>query len=303
MKLVADLQNRYSLRGEAALTLPPENLNVSPGHKVVALMRRERLAFRPSKGSVSIVEGCRTDIAPDSQDLLEWHNSYTGNQTIRIASDLDIVKQHAPANSEILEVGSIPLLLTFALKKNNYGVVGCDIAPERYSSALMKSGIDVLKCNVDTDPLPFEDNSFDAIVFNEIFEHLRMDLIFSLSELLRVLKPGGTFMMSTPNLRSLKGISNYLIRNKAYSCSGDIYTEYEKLRKLGHMGHVREYTTREVVELLQKIGFVVTKTIFRGQYRGHVTRLILRTIPGLSPFVTYIATKPHPDGESNAKNE
>jgi SAM-dependent methyltransferase len=265
-------------------------------------MRKERLPFRPSKEALRAIEDCRHDITPDSHELREWHNSYTANQTIRIASDLDIVKQHAPPNSDILEVGSIPLLLTCALKKSNYNVVGCDIAPERYSSALDDLGINVLKCNVDTDTLPFEDQSFDAIVFNEIFEHLRIDLIFSLSEILRVLKPGGCLMLSTPNLRSLKGISNYLIRNKAYSCSGDIYTEYQKLRKLGHMGHVREYTTREVVELLQNIGFSVTKIIYRGQYRGYLARLIITSIPSLSPFVSYIATKPNHNINSGMKS-
>jgi 2-polyprenyl-3-methyl-5-hydroxy-6-metoxy-1,4-benzoquinol methylase len=191
-----------------------------------------------------------------------------------------------------LEFGSIPLLLTAALTKCGYQVTGCDIAPERYASVIKSADMNVIKCNIETESLPFAADSFDVAIFNEIFEHLRINPIFTLSEVFRVLKPNGTLTLSTPNLKSLEGIRNYLIRDRAFSCSGNMYAEYRKIEDIGHMGHVREYTPTEVIEFLQAIGFEVTQVIFRGRYFGIPKRTLISLIPRLCPFVSYMASKP-----------
>jgi ubiquinone/menaquinone biosynthesis C-methylase UbiE len=46
--------------------------------------------------------------------------------------------------------------------------------------------------------LPFADASFDVVVFSEVIEHL-MQPEFAVWEIARVLKPGGTFVMTTNN--------------------------------------------------------------------------------------------------------
>ena len=255
-------------------------------------MVSERQSFRPSEASLKMVEDCARKLAPQSQALVEWHESYVSNHKLRIALDLDIAKQHVAQDAAVLEMGSIPLLFTTALNGSGYTVTGCDIAPERYAGAIAGAGVNVSKCDIETQRLPFADASFDAVVFNELFEHLRINPIFTLTEVLRVMKPGGTLMLSSPNLRSLAGIGNFLIRNRAYSCSGDIHAEYNKLERLGHMGHVREYTTTEVIEFLAAIGFVVTKIIYRGRFHTRLRNLAIRAFPALSPFVSYIAAKP-----------
>jgi SAM-dependent methyltransferase len=171
-------------------------------------------------------------------------------------------------------------------------VTGCDIAPERYAAALRSSGLNVVKCNIETEPLPFADDSFDAAIFNELFEHLRINPIFTLREVLRVMKPGATLTLSTPNLKSLGGIVNFLVRDKAYSCAASIHDEYRKLADIGHMGHVREYTPTEVAEFLAAIGFEVTSVIFRGEYTKPLARAAISLMPRLSPFVSFLARKP-----------
>jgi SAM-dependent methyltransferase len=252
----------------------------------------QREPFRPSARSLSIVEKCTEEIAPDEQRLADWHRSFVAGHKERIAFDLDIVRSNVPHNCSILELGSIPLLLTTALSTLDYEVTGCDLAPERYTSTIKSTGIHVVKCDIEAERLPFPDNSFDAVVFNELFEHLRINPIFTLSEVLRVMKPGATLMLSTPNLRSWGGMKNYLLHNRAYSCCGDTFAEYQKLAKLGHMGHVREYTTREIAEFMRRIGFQLTRLIFRGAYPTLFARSLIRTVPSLSPFVSYVAMKP-----------
>jgi len=255
-------------------------------------MNFESQSFFPSEKSLKTIEDCAKSLSPERNNLSEWHDSYVSNHKLRIALDLDIAKEKVTQGSSILEFGSVPLLFTTALSASNYNVTGIDVAPERYKSTIDKIGIEVIKCDIETETLPFADNSFDAVVFNELFEHLRINPVFTLSEVLRIMKPGGTMMLSSPNLRSLNGVFNFLVRNRAYSCSGNTYAEYQKLEKLGHMGHVREYTTKEVIEFLENSGFIVTEVIYRGRFGSNLKQIVAKLFPSLRPFASYVAKKP-----------
>jgi SAM-dependent methyltransferase len=259
-------------------------------------IRSSRLDFNPSATALQVIETCARELVPKDAALLAWHEDYLYNHKARLAHDLDLIDREIPRSNRILEFGSIPLVLTAALKQYGYEVVGCDIAPERYSSTIQSTGLNVTKCNIETETLPFADNSFDAVVFNELFEHLRINPIFTLSEVMRIMKPGGILALSTPNLKSLDGIRNFLVRDRAYSCSANIHAEYSKLATIGHMGHVREYTPTEVVEFLQTMGFVVTAITYRGDYASTWKHALLRLIPRFSPFVSYMARKPERAG-------
>jgi SAM-dependent methyltransferase len=226
---------------------------------------------------------------------------YADQHGSRLAADLDIVQQYCKESDQIVEIGAIPLILTLALKARGYRVSGIDIDPSRFDGAAREHGLHLLQCDIETQPLPLESKSVDVVLFNELFEHLRINPIFTMSEIHRVLRPGGMLLMSTPNLRSLNGLANYLVKGVALSCAEDIYDEYQKLDKLGHMGHVREYTTNEVRTFLTKIGFCVERTIYRGRYDrvslpglkgkrpGGFLNPIIRVLPRLRPFVTYVA--------------
>ncbi|MFI3277571.1 MAG: class I SAM-dependent methyltransferase [Rikenellaceae bacterium] len=72
-------------------------------------------------------------------------------------------------------------------------------------------------------PLPFDDESFDCVISFQVIEHIKRDKLF-VEEVYRVLKRGGLFIVSTPN------IEMSLTRNP---------------------WHVREYTAAEFTELLK----------------------------------------------------
>lgn len=72
--------------------------------------------------------------------------------------------------------------------------VGADITLGPEVDVLIKPGA----------PLPFEDSSFDAILSTQVFEHVA-DIEDAVSELRRVLKPGGVLVASVPFIYQVHG--------------------------------------------------------------------------------------------------
>lgn len=181
--------------------------------------------------------------------------------------------------------------MTGALKELGYNIIGVDKAPERLKEVIEILNIRVFKCDIETESILLDESSVDGVIFNEVFEHLRINLIFTMKEVHRVLKPNGILMLSTPNLRSVRGIVNFLFKNNSYSLSNSIYDEYEKLNKLGHMGHLREYTPKDVSDFLFKIGFKPEKIIYRGTYGQKYYRILIKLFPSLRPYFSLILRK------------
>ena len=82
-------------------------------------------------------------------------------------------------------------------------------------------------------------------------------------------RPGGTLMLTTPNLYSAAN----LLRMRRRLGVNDIYDEYAKLRRIGHMGHVREYAPKEVAAFLSHFGFMTRRIEYR-EHRARVWRSV-----------------------------
>lgn len=75
-------------------------------------------------------------------------------------------------------------------------VIGVDVSPETCAHARSKYGVDARIGNAEA--IPLADASVDAVVSFETIEHLKQPDVF-LAECHRVLVPGGTLIISTPN--------------------------------------------------------------------------------------------------------
>jgi SAM-dependent methyltransferase len=93
--------------------------------------------------------------------------------------------------SQVLEVGSGPGHVADLLAKAGASVTGVDFSSEMVEVA-QKGYPDIAFQQADAENLPFEAESFDAVVANFVVHHLaRPEVVFG--EVYRVLKPGGRF--------------------------------------------------------------------------------------------------------------
>lgn len=63
-------------------------------------------------------------------------------------------------------------------------------------------GIEVVPLDLETQALPWADDSVDIVVANQVLEHLK-NIWLPMGEMHRVLRPGGRAILSVPNLASL----------------------------------------------------------------------------------------------------
>jgi SAM-dependent methyltransferase len=108
----------------------------------------------------------------------------------------------------------------------------------------------VLQCRAvlaDAIALPFRSEYFSFVCAAELIEHLPPEkLLTYLTEWLRVLKPKGFLIVTTPNLARLRN-RLILLRGKSFLSS--------PITRIGSTyGHLREYTISEVVELFSTVG-------------------------------------------------
>jgi SAM-dependent methyltransferase len=106
----------------------------------------------------------------------------------------------------VLDLGCRSGALTRHFLEGNE-VVGIDVDAAALARAA-ELGVEPVQANVE-DPLPFDDASFDVVVAGELFEHLRFPDAL-VTEIRRVLRPGGALVGSVPNAFRLQSRLRFL---------------------------------------------------------------------------------------------
>lgn len=119
-----------------------------------------------------------------------------------------------------------------------------------------------------------DDASFDAVVAGEFIEHLVFeDVDLSLREFLRVLRPGGRLLLTTPN-------PSYLV-NKVLR------------RPVIGGAHQSEFEAKDLVKLLRNVGFASVATYGTGR----VSRILGTHFPLLCAYGSYMAVADRRESE------
>ena len=126
--------------------------------------------------------------------------------------------------------------------------------------------------NIEAETFPYDDNSFDVVLFCEIIEHLLTDPVHALTEIRRVLKPGGDLVLTTPNVARLENARKII-------AGENVYDPYSGHGPYGR--HNREYTQEDLFSLLTGNGFTV-RTVFTADVHPEPASCVsLRTLAPL----------------------
>lgn len=110
---------------------------------------------------------------------------------------VDFVKNNFLKESRILDVGCGGGEFLTQLKEAGFSTLSATDMDQYFDPSI--GNIKFKKANFCYEKLPWPDNSFDLITAWEVFEHLE-NPHFITNEIERVLKPGGTLIISMPNV-------------------------------------------------------------------------------------------------------
>jgi glycosyltransferase involved in cell wall biosynthesis/SAM-dependent methyltransferase len=207
-------------------------------------------------------------IRVEPEYILSWApdesaKAYIETHLTRFEKTLAITPPGGPGD-RILEMGSY-LQITPALQTRlGYGEVrGCYYGPagQVEQRSVQSSGGEEFHCtlelfNAEKDRFPYCDEYFSTVLCCELLEHLTEDPMHMMAEINRILRPGGSLVLTTPNIGSLRAIQGIL---SGYHPG--FFPAYIRPRKEGEepeARHNREYTAREVSLLFHYAGFEVT---------------------------------------------
>jgi SAM-dependent methyltransferase len=196
-------------------------------------------------------------------------------------------------SGRVLEVGANPYFLTTLLYEyssleiiatNSFDPNAEGLSSQTLSYEAGGRRVDRLQeytsLNVERHAFPFPDGSFDSVLFCEVIEHLLFDPMHALREMNRVLRPGGTIVVTTPNVARIENIARIVAGHS-------IYDPYSGHGPYGR--HNREFNRHELVNLLAFAGFRVVDSFTSDVHDGGIE------YHGRSPWMARLLRFRHED--------
>lgn len=178
-------------------------------------------------------------------NLVEFYDAYwrKADDTFDLER-LNLIASRVSSGENVLEVDCGPGVLAKLMQQRGAKVTGTDLSIVAVERARAK-GIEAYQVDIDTEPLPFADATFDTVVSNSMIEH-RFFPERSFDECVRVLKPGGKFIVCLPNIAHW--ICRWWIITGRFPYVEDSPTD---------MLHLRFFTVSEVKKICRQRGLCV----------------------------------------------
>ncbi|MFN7993572.1 MAG: methyltransferase domain-containing protein [Bryobacteraceae bacterium] len=133
----------------------------------------------------------------------------------------------------------------------NFGLLGQSVPKSVvFPGGTFECSVDLF--DVEQDRFPYPDRYFSLVLCCEILEHLVRDPMHMMLEIHRILSPGGTLLLTTPNCAGLTCVAN-LLEGRV---NPQVYSRYSRSQP-DDRPHVREYTAYEVAALMESSGFEI----------------------------------------------
>jgi ubiquinone/menaquinone biosynthesis C-methylase UbiE len=175
--------------------------------------------------------------------------------------------EHVTSGDAVLDIGCGAGEFSAALIEAGAKPVAVDVAREALRRARERvPGLDARLWNP-AEPLPLDDNAVDVVWAGEVIEHVA-DVAPWLSELRRVLRPGGTLLLTTPH----------------HGRGTLIALAFSRRRFAAHFeprsDHLRFFSPDTLRGLLDDLGFDVEELRVAGGRPGLRTTILVRALRG-----------------------
>lgn len=170
---------------------------------------------------------------------------------------LGCIQERLNPGSLVLDAGCGAGAMTSLLAKAGYRVVGADRvkSSEMQQLALNKPNVDYLQMELSQDSFPFFEQSFDAVVLLEVFEHLANPWAF-LKAVAEIIGNQGWLFLSMPNYWNLKYRMRYLLTGNIQQPFPSSQEMLDKLRH-GPLPHVNTMPWPVLKKGLEANGFAI----------------------------------------------
>jgi len=219
-------------------------------------------------------------------DVYEFNmRAYGASRCGQTDARLAVVRPWVGSNRDVLDLGCLDGTIGELFVRQGNRVTGIDASRNALEKARSR-GLDARLGNLD-EPLALPDASFDVVFAGEIIEHVMNADAFA-GEVYRVLRPGGTFVVTTPNLAAL-GRRLLLLANR----NPHIEVSFEDPEAAGH---VRYFVSGTLAEFLRRHGFEIralASDVVNFNAAGSVrSRLLARWFPTLGRTLIVNTVKP-----------
>jgi len=186
----------------------------------------------------------------DEEGAIKYGERYTATHKWRTIEDVLLISKYLTVQNDdkVLEIGPS---MTSLLLRDLIGVkIETLCIDEMNRNFLDKEKIPVHLCDICKEVPPLEKESFDAIIFAQVFEHFTLTPEFALKNILNLLKPGKKIFFCVPNFATSQHRLTLLRGGNPQDLLSD---------KIVYFAHLREPCYYETNNWWQEAGGTILK--------------------------------------------
>jgi 2-polyprenyl-3-methyl-5-hydroxy-6-metoxy-1,4-benzoquinol methylase len=257
---------------EAALVL---STNFPPGQLSIGRLQQER--------AVALLDEVQAELKSVGPKIVEYFETSRPRYEYTLSLALE------QNGGRVLDLGCSPGHLSMALVKAGFEVQGIDLNPiwlSKYAPGWSER-LRITHVNIEQEPFPFPDDAFELVIFTEVVEHVAItDPCVILREILRVLRPGGRMLLSTPNVANLSNVVALIQGENVFWPPEIFYGSVDR--------HNREFTPAELLQLVERAGFADCALGYMNTWSNwnHMTAPLFHRLLDGSERATRLASHP-----------